>query len=170
VQHTGDRRRRHGRRAATAVAILVFSVGLLGAVPTTDIGALPLQHGLHTRARSLLTLPRSIPARQPGYQLVTDNGDVLPFGSAPVGSAPAPLAPGVAGVAWTADGNGHWLATRDGGVFTFGDAAFLGSAGAMHLTAPITGIAATRSGRGYWLVSADGGVFAFGDAAFYGSK
>ena len=57
----------------------------------------------------------------------------------------------------------------DGGVFSFGDAAFHGSTGGMHLNAPIVGMAATASSNGYWLVGADGGVFAFGDAAFFGS-
>ena len=56
----------------------------------------------------------------------------------------------------------------DGGVFTYGDAAFYGSAGNVHLNAPIVGMAATSDGKGYWLVASDGGVFAYGDAAFAG--
>jgi hypothetical protein len=137
--------------------------------PEVPLGFLPKADVEQAEARSLLPVPLSVPTRQPGYQLVTDGGDVLPFGSAPVGSAPAPLPRGVAGVAWTADGGGHWLATRDGGVYTFGNAEFYGSAGDRPLTSPITGIASTRTGKGYWLVAADGGVFAFGDATFHGS-
>ena len=57
----------------------------------------------------------------------------------------------------------------DGGVFAYGDAAFYGSTGNLHLNAPITGIASDTRGGGYWLVAADGGVFAYGDAGFYGS-
>ena len=57
----------------------------------------------------------------------------------------------------------------DGGVFTYGDAPFLGSTGAVRLRQPIVGMAATAAGRGYWLAAADGGVFAFGDAHFVGS-
>jgi hypothetical protein len=49
-------------------------------------------------------------------------------------------------------------------MFSFGDARFFGSTGAMHLNAPIVGMASTRSGRGYWLVTADGSVFAYGNA------
>ena len=66
-------------------------------------------------------------------------------------------------------GNGYWLVASDGGIFTFGDARFFGSTGAMTLAQPVVGMAATVSGRGYWLVGADGGVFCFGDALFYGS-
>jgi hypothetical protein len=54
-------------------------------------------------------------------------------------------------------------------VFTFGDATFHGSLGAIHLNSPIVGVAPTATGNGYWLVAADGGVFTFGDAAFQGS-
>jgi hypothetical protein len=57
----------------------------------------------------------------------------------------------------------------DGGIFTFGDAQFYGSTGAIHLNQPIVGMAATPDGHGYWLVAADGGIFTFGDAQFYGS-
>ncbi len=64
---------------------------------------------------------------------------------------------------------GYWLAAADGGVFSFGDARFAGSTGALHLNAPIVGMAPTPDGQGYWLVAADGGVFSFGDARFAGS-
>ena len=57
----------------------------------------------------------------------------------------------------------------DGGVFTFGDAAFHGSTGDIRLNSPIVGMAVTPSGGGYWMVASDGGVFTFGDAAFHGS-
>jgi len=73
------------------------------------------------------------------------------------------------GIAATPSGKGYWLVGSDGGVFSFGDAAFYGSAGWMQLNKPIVGIAATPSGKGYWLVASDGGVFSFGDAGFYGS-
>ncbi len=57
---------------------------------------------------------------------------------------------------------------KDGGVFSFGDAAFHGSTGNLRLNAPVVGMAATRDGTGYWLVGADGGVFSF-SAPFLGS-
>ena len=82
-------------------------------------------------------------------------------------SQPAP--PAYTGVAHDASGRGYWIAGSDGGVFTYGDAAFHGSMGGKALSAPIIGIAATPSGGGYWLAGADGGLFSFGDAAFFGS-
>ncbi len=69
----------------------------------------------------------------------------------------------------TPDGKGYWLVAADGGIFTFGDAGFYGSTGAMTLNKPIVGMASTPDGKGYWLVAADGGIFTFGDAGFYGS-
>jgi Ice-binding-like len=68
-----------------------------------------------------------------------------------------------------AAGNGYWLVASDGGIFSFGDASFHGSTGAMTLNRPIVGMAATPSGNGYWLVASDGGIFSFGDASFHGS-
>jgi glucose/arabinose dehydrogenase len=61
------------------------------------------------------------------------------------------------------------LFAADGGVFTYGDAGFFGSAGGLPLVQPIVGGAPTPSGRGYWLFAADGGVFTYGDAGFFGS-
>ena len=59
---------------------------------------------------------------------------------------------------------GYWLAAADGGIFTFGDAGYFGSTGAIHLNKPIVGMAATIDAGGYWLVASDGGIFTFGDA------
>ena len=72
-------------------------------------------------------------------------------------------------MAATPDGHGYWLVASDGGVFSYGDAAFYGSTGNITLNQPVVGMAATPDGHGYWLVASDGGVFSFGDAHFYGS-
>ena len=72
-------------------------------------------------------------------------------------------------MAATPDGKGYWLVASDGGIFSYGDATFYGSTGAIRLNKPIVGMAATPDGKGYWLVASDGGVFTFGDAGFYGS-
>ncbi len=73
------------------------------------------------------------------------------------------------GIASTADGGGYWVVKGDGGMFSFGDAPFYGSAGGDHLAMPAIGVATTSDEKGYWIAAADGGLFAFGDAAFHGS-
>jgi hypothetical protein len=80
----------------------------------------------------------------------------------------APNAP-IVGITATPDHGGYWLLGADGGVFSFGDARFYGSTGAMHLNAPVITMTATADGGGYYLVARDGGVFTFGDAVFHGS-
>ena len=65
--------------------------------------------------------------------------------------------------------SGYWVVGADGGIFSFGEARFFGSTGALRLNSPILGLAATPEGDGYWLVAADGGIFSFGDAQFHGS-
>jgi hypothetical protein len=73
------------------------------------------------------------------------------------------------GMAATPTGRGYWTVASDGGIFSFGDAAFFGSMGGKPLDQPMVGMAATPTGRGYWTVASDGGIFSFGDAAFFGS-
>ncbi|MEW6471773.1 MAG: Calx-beta domain-containing protein, partial [Actinomycetota bacterium] len=81
------------------------------------------------------------------------------------------LLPDPEGVATVLDDDqpGYLLAAADGGIFTFGGAAFFGSTGGTRLNSPIVGLAPTPSGRGCWLAAADGGIFSFGDAKFHGS-
>jgi hypothetical protein len=73
------------------------------------------------------------------------------------------------GACFTAVGQGYWLVASDGGIFSFGDAPFAGSAGGKPINKPIVGMAPTPSGLGYWLVASDGGIFNYGDAGFLGS-
>jgi hypothetical protein len=105
-----------------------------------------------------------------GLRKVTAGGQVTASGLASTfGPALGHLNAPISGISDTPDDQGYWLAATDGGVFTFGDAAFFGSLGAVHLNSPIVGIAHPRDGLGYWMVGADGGVFSFGDAGFFGS-
>ncbi len=64
----------------------------------------------------------------------------------------------------------YWLAASDGGIFTFGNVGFFGSAGGIPLNKPVVGMAPTASRNGYWLVASDGGIFTYGDAGFFGSQ
>jgi ribosomal protein L24E len=69
----------------------------------------------------------------------------------------------------SASGKGYRFVASDGGIFSFGDATFLGSTGNLKLAKPVVGMARARLGDGYWLVASDGGVFSFGSAGFHGS-
>ena len=108
-----------------------------------------------------------------GYWTVSWLGAIASFGGAPTFGSPSlsgiHLAKPIIGMAATPDGQGYWLVASDGGIFTYGDAKFYGSTGAIHLNQPSIGMAATPDGQGYWLVASDGGVFTFGNAKFYGS-
>ena len=71
-------------------------------------------------------------------------------------------------MASTPDGKGYWMVASDGGIFSFGDAAFYGSMGGRPLNRPIVGMAADPATGGYWEVASDGGIFSF-NAPFFGS-
>ena len=85
----------------------------------------------------------------------------------------------IVGMAASPDGKGYWLVASDGGIFSYGDAQFYGSAGNyrstqlngsagnLTLTKPIVGMAASPDGKGYWLVASDGGIFSYGDATVF---
>ena len=64
----------------------------------------------------------------------------------------------VLGMERTRSGKGYWLFASDGGVFTFGDAKFYGSAGSRHLTSPVVAMQRTPAGNGYWMLAPDGDV------------
>jgi hypothetical protein len=64
---------------------------------------------------------------------------------------------------------GYWEVASDGGIFSFGNAPFLGSMGGTHLNAPVVGMAVDPFSGGYWEVASDGGIFSFGGARFRGS-
>ena len=73
------------------------------------------------------------------------------------------------GATASANGSNVWAAGSDGGVFTYGNAAFYGSMGGQPLNKPVIAIADTPNAAGYWEVASDGGMFSFGDAHFFGS-
>lgn len=75
----------------------------------------------------------------------------------------------IVGMTSTSTGKGYWFVAADGGIFSFGDAKFYGSAAASPSTAPVRGMAATTTGLGYWVVDSAGAVKAFGDAKPAGS-
>ena len=133
------RRRLSARRLAC-----VTLAGILGAVGVALVGATPAGADAPATVRA--------------------------FGAAAhLGAPTAALNAPIVGIGATHSGHGYWLLAQDGGIFSYGDAHFYGSTGAMHLNQPVVGIAPTPHGHGYWLVASDGGIFSFGDAHFYGS-
>ena len=60
-----------------------------------------------------------------------------------------------------ASGNGYWLVTATGNIYTFGDAPYFGAPGQGTVTSAV----ATPDGLGYWVLLADGQVLPYGDAA-----
>ena len=66
-----------------------------------------------------------------------------------------------------ASGNGYWLVTKAGAVYTFGDAPSYGAPAPQDV--PVTSAVRTPDGRGYWILFANGVVTNFGDAGNFGS-
>jgi len=66
-----------------------------------------------------------------------------------------------------ASGNGYWLVTQTGHVYTFGDAPYFGAPGPENV--PVTSAVRTPDGRGYWILYANGAISYFGDAGTFGS-
>ena len=56
------------------------------------------------------------------------------------------MEPSIVAFAAGPSGRGYWLVASDGGIFNYGDAAFLGSTGSIHLNNPIVGMAASPTG------------------------
>lgn len=108
-------------------------------------------------------------AAAPDGRVFTESGYSGPNAGHYGDMAGKPLNKPIVGMSPTATGLGYWLVASDGGIFTFGDASFLGSTGNITLNKPIVGMAVTPTGKGYWMVASDGGIFTFGDAAFLGS-
>jgi len=115
-----------------------------------------------------------------GYLLVATDGGVFCFGDAAFHGSAAnyPLNKPINGLVVTPAvpsdptagiDSGYLLSAADGGLFAFGNAAFMGSAASLNLKEPIVGIMSTPDFGGYWQVGNDGGVFSFGDAQFHGS-
>ena len=139
---------------------LVWSIGgstLFGLDPAT--GAAVQQLSIGSPANHFPT-----PSVGDGLLLAPSGVQVVAFsGSAgiPGPPSPPPAAP---------PNSSYWLVGSDGGIFTFGNAAFFGSMGGQPLNKPIVGMAPTPSKSGYWMVASDGGIFSFGDAGFFGSQ
>jgi len=66
-----------------------------------------------------------------------------------------------------ASGNGYWLVTQTGHVYTFGDAPYFGAPGPQNVH--VTSAVRTPDGNGYWILYANGAVANYGDAGAFGN-
>jgi hypothetical protein len=96
------------------------------------------------------------PPTQPG-------GGNTPAPTTPPTTAPRPIV-----AAPVAANEGFWLLGKDGGVFSFGTAQFVGSIGHLGGARQIVSMAADPDRTGYWFVGADGGIYAY-KAPFWGA-
>jgi hypothetical protein len=60
------------------------------------------------------------------------------------------------------------MVASDGGLFSFGDAGYLGSLPGSAIRATAVGMEPTATGQGYLIASSTGVVYAFGDAPALG--
>ena len=150
-------------RAASGVhGSPIVAGGLVWSISSGTLYALDASNGATVQQFAIGSSPSSFPSPAAADGLViAPSANQLHAIRGPAG-LPGPPVPGPSTP-------GYWLAAADGGVFSFGSAAFFGSAGALPLTRPVVGAASTLDHGGYWLVASDGGVFAYGDAGFYGS-
>jgi hypothetical protein len=160
----------------------------VGAIVQAVVGAafpgavVGMHDGGGDRSETVAALPQIITqlrARGYGFVSVCGNSNLGPqvtatygFGDAPTPGSPITSNLPLVGAALGGTGSpasGYWEVASDGGIFSFGSAAFHGSMGGQPLNEPIVGMAATPDGNGYWQVASDGGIFSFGSAAFHGS-
>jgi subtilisin family serine protease len=66
-------------------------------------------------------------------------------------------------------GSGYWMVSTDGRVYSFGGAAYLGSARrALAAGTTAVDLEPTPSNGGYWIVDSAGNVYSYGNAAYLG--
>jgi hypothetical protein len=173
-----------GRGCSAPLGIGEVDIDQMVAGPSGTVTALALTFGCITSTLDYAitgTVGLNVPpsTRLPGYNLFEGNGAVSSAATLGTGGlfgvdvfgdmSGSQLNQPIVGMATTSLDGGYWLVARDGGVFSFGDAAFYGSTGNLRLNMPVLGMAATPDGKGYWFVASDGGVFSYGDADFFGS-
>ena len=138
-----------GARLAGLVlgALTSGALGLV-AIPVAGAGASTTTTGSSGGIESLTSIPSA------NFWLADAKGDVWAFGSAPAPTArpPAFLSTPSSASRRPTTAKGYWLVATDGGIFSYGDAKFYGSTGAIALNRPIVGMASTptRRATGSW--------------------
>ena len=105
-----------------------------------------------------------------GYWLMADDGGVFAFVAPFLGSAGGiPHGKPMISFQATPTRKGYWMATADGVVHPFGDAAHYGDFRNSRLLGDVLHMAPLPNGRGYYMLGQDGGLFSFAEARFHGS-
>jgi hypothetical protein len=95
-----------------------------------------------------------------GYWMLSRTGRVQAVDAPDLGQLPRAI--NATAMAPTSTGRGLWITSSTGGVFTLGDARFLGSASGLRRNERIVAILTGSGDGGYSLVSNQGRVFNFG--------
>jgi hypothetical protein len=105
-----------------------------------------------------------------GYAMVDSNGSTYMFGG--IDPRPSVNTPDAVDLELNRAGDGGWIATRAGVVYTIGDAHAFNdpdpNSRALANGERVTSLSATPTDQGYWLFTSRGRALPFGDAAFHG--
>jgi hypothetical protein len=134
------------------IACLFATVSGQTSPTLSDLGGTPI-------AVSILPSPTAAQ----GYWLVARDGGVFSYNRSFFGSTGSiKLNKPIVGMATTNDENGYWMVGADGGIFAFGDAPYVGSLPADHISASdVVAIVSDPSTDGYYIIGADGSVWNF---------
>ena len=138
----------HSHTAATALAGAASKVAVDAAAPSPS-GARPARARRSWSLRvvavfAVMAALVGVGAAPSAFAASSDAANTArAFGGAPDLGPPAglDLNTPLLDIAAHPGGNGYWLVSSDGGVFSFGDARFFGSTGNLPLKAPVIGMA-----------------------------
>ncbi len=118
---------------------MIQAILALGQAPSSAL----FERGSANPISALLSFQLTSGAGQGAFTLPSTNTPDLLATYQAVPAAAGVIIPFVAAY----PGSGYWLVAADGGIFSYGDAAFAGSHGVSPLNRPIVGMAATPDGQ-----------------------
>ena len=108
--------------------------------------------------------------RRIGYAMVDANGSTYMFGG--IDPQPSVNTPDAVDLELNRTGDGGWIATRAGAVYTIGNARAFNdpnrASPALATGERVTSLSPTPTDQGYWLFTSRGRALPFGDAVFHG--
>jgi hypothetical protein len=116
-----------------------------------------------------ITALRAIAGVTGGYLTLDGAGAVQGFGVQPPAGGLKAGQGSPADLAAAPDASGYWVLRTDGGVHTFGKAAWYGSPLKQGVRATAMKLRSMANGAGYWILSGDGRIRAYGNAPAIGA-